>query len=84
MAKSLADEKLVIGDTNVIALTAVTLVLELIKTLIDDGQLSRHKVRKMIDDAVKIHLQTPAGQSEINREVAAALRMIADDALPRE
>lgn len=80
----MSGEKLVIGDTNVTALTALTLVQVLIRLLVKEGQISQQKVEKMIDDAVKIHLQTPAGQSELNREVAGALRTIADDALRQE
>ena len=74
-------EKLVIGEPHVVALAALTLTQALIGNLIKNGRIEEGEVRDLIDNAVALHLQTPAGQSETNREVAAALRMIGDDLL---
>lgn len=74
-------EKFVIGEPHVVALAALTLTQALIGNLIKNRRIEKDEVRDLIDNAVALHLQTPAGQSEINREVAAALRMIGDDLL---
>jgi hypothetical protein len=62
-----------IYPTDVIALAALTLAELLI------AQMPKDQRQRFVGNAVKLHLETPAGENELNRRVGNLIREVGYD-----